>query len=97
MKLEWILVFSRYNKSFRQARKLLDRSLRPATLALYRPMPETNAYNLLAQVSGCQQTRMSLRLILLVRKIPMMPPISLNSVPTVQPVRIFDLGHGVWL
>ena len=52
MKLEWILVFSRYNESFRQARKLLDRSLRPATLALYRPMLETRAHNLLARVSA---------------------------------------------
>jgi len=52
MKLEWILVFSRYNESFRQARKLLDRSLRPATLALYRPMLETRAHNLLTQVSA---------------------------------------------
>jgi cytochrome P450 len=52
MKVEWILVFSRFNKSFRQVRKLLDRSLRPATVALYRPLLETSAHNLLAQVSA---------------------------------------------
>jgi cytochrome P450 len=52
MKLEWILVFSRFNKTFRQVRKLLDRSLRPATVALYRPVLETRAHNLLAQVSA---------------------------------------------
>jgi cytochrome P450 len=50
MKLEWILVFSRYNESFRQSRKLLDRSLRPATLASYRPMLEARTHNFLAQV-----------------------------------------------
>jgi cytochrome P450 len=52
MKLEWILVLSRFNESYRQARKLLDRSLRPATLASYRPMLETRTHNLLAQVSA---------------------------------------------
>jgi cytochrome P450 len=52
MKLDWLMVFSRYNESFRQARKLLDRSLRPATLALYRPVLETRVHNLLAQVSA---------------------------------------------
>ena len=50
MKLEWILVFSRYNESFRRARKLLDRSLRPATVASYRPVLETRVHNLLARV-----------------------------------------------
>ena len=50
MNLERLLVFSRYNESFRQARKLLDRSLRPATLASYRPLLETRVHNLLARV-----------------------------------------------
>jgi len=50
MNLEWILVFSRLSESYRQARKLLDRSLRPAALALYHPMIQTRARNLLAQV-----------------------------------------------
>jgi cytochrome P450 len=52
MKLDWNMVFSRYNKSFRQARKLLDRGLRPATLPMYRPLLEARAYNFLAQVSA---------------------------------------------
>ena len=52
MKLGWVLIFSKYNEPFRQARKLLDRSLRPATLALYRPVLETRVQNLLAQVSA---------------------------------------------
>ena len=50
MNLDWILVFSRLSESFHQARKLLDRSLRPAALASYRPMLETRVHNLLAQV-----------------------------------------------
>jgi cytochrome P450 len=50
MNIGWILVFSRLSESYRQARKLLDRSLRPAALASYRPMIEMGAQNLLAQV-----------------------------------------------
>jgi cytochrome P450 len=50
MKFDWNLVFSRYNKTFRQARKLLDHGLRPAALPLYRPVLEARAHNFLAQV-----------------------------------------------
>ena len=52
MKWGWIVTFSRYTESWRLTRKLLDRSLRPATVALYRPLLETSAHNLLAQVSA---------------------------------------------
>jgi cytochrome P450 len=48
--LGWILVFSRLSESYRQARKLLERSLRPAALTFYHPMIEMRARNLLAQV-----------------------------------------------
>jgi hypothetical protein len=50
MKWEWIVTFQKYTKSFRLSRKLLDRSLRPATIAAYRLLLETNAHNLLTQV-----------------------------------------------
>jgi cytochrome P450 len=50
MKWEWIVTFQKYTDSFRLSRKLLDRSLRPATIAAYRPLLETNAHNLLTQV-----------------------------------------------
>jgi hypothetical protein len=50
MKWEWNLTFSNYTESFRQARKLLDRSLRPATIATYRPLLQTKAHVLLTHV-----------------------------------------------
>ena len=50
MKWDWNLGFSNYTESFRQARKLLDRSLRPATIATFRPLLQTKAHVLLTQV-----------------------------------------------
>ncbi|KAI0274083.1 cytochrome P450 [Russula aff. rugulosa BPL654] len=50
MKWEWNLTFSNYTESFRQARKLLDRSLRPAMIATYRPLLQTKAHVLLTHV-----------------------------------------------
>ena len=42
--------FSKYTDSWPVARKLLDRSLRPAVIAAYRPLLETKAHVLLTQV-----------------------------------------------
>ncbi len=50
MKWEWNLGFSNYTERFRQARKLLDRSLRPATIATYRPLLQRKVHVLLTQV-----------------------------------------------
>jgi hypothetical protein len=50
MKWEWIVTFQKYTESFRLPRKLLDRSLRPATIATYHPLLETNAHNMLTQI-----------------------------------------------
>jgi hypothetical protein len=50
MKWDWNLGFSNYTESFRQARKLLDRSLRPATIVTYRPLLQTKAHVLITQV-----------------------------------------------
>ena len=50
MKWEWIMIFQNYTESFRLSRKLLDRSLRPATIAAYSFLLETRAHNLLTQV-----------------------------------------------
>ena len=50
MKWGWIVTFSRYNESFRQARKLLNRSLRPAAIAGYRPLMKTKTHVLLTQL-----------------------------------------------
>ena len=50
MKWKWIVAFSNYTESWRLARKLLDRSLRPATIAMYRPLLQTKAHVLLTQL-----------------------------------------------
>ena len=50
MKWEWIVGFSRNTESWRLARKLLDRSLRPAAIAAYRPLLQKKAHVLLTQV-----------------------------------------------
>ncbi len=42
--------FTKNTDSWRLARKLLDRSLRPATIAAYRSLLETKAHYLLTQV-----------------------------------------------
>lgn len=50
MKWEWIVTFQRYTESFRLSRRLLDRSLRPATIAAYRLPLESNAHDFVTQV-----------------------------------------------
>jgi hypothetical protein len=50
MKWDWIVGFSNYTDSLRPARKLLDRSLRPAVIAAYRPLLQTKAHVLLTQM-----------------------------------------------
>jgi hypothetical protein len=50
MKWEWVVAFSSLNGSVRLARKLLDRSLRPATITAYRPLLEKKTHVFLTQV-----------------------------------------------
>ena len=50
MKWEWNLAFASYTESWRLARKLLDRSLRPATITAYRPLLQMKTHTLLTQV-----------------------------------------------
>ena len=50
MQWEWNMGFSNYTETFRQARKLLDRSLRQATIVTYRPLLQTKAHVLLTHV-----------------------------------------------
>jgi hypothetical protein len=50
MKWEWTVAFSNYTEFLRRARKLLDRSLRPATIAAYHPLLQSKAHVLLTQV-----------------------------------------------
>jgi hypothetical protein len=50
MKWEWNLAFSNYTESLRTRRKLLDRSLRPTSIAAYGPLLQTKAHVLLTQM-----------------------------------------------
>ncbi|KAN0115759.1 cytochrome P450 [Russula decolorans] len=50
MKWEWNVGFGNCTESWRLARKLLDRSLRPAGIAAYRPLLQMKSYALLSQV-----------------------------------------------
>jgi hypothetical protein len=50
MEWDWMIGFSKYTDSWRLARKLLDRSLRPAIITKYHSLLETKANYLLTQV-----------------------------------------------
>ena len=50
MKWDWNVAFSKYTESWRLSRKLLDRDLRPAAIANYRPLLETKAHALLTRM-----------------------------------------------
>jgi hypothetical protein len=50
MKWDWMMAFSKYTDSWRLGRKLLDRSLRPATITKYHSLLEMKANYLLTQV-----------------------------------------------
>ncbi|KAI9457532.1 cytochrome P450 [Russula earlei] len=47
---QWNVTLARYTDDWRQARKLLDRGLRPGAIAAYRPLQETKARVLLTQL-----------------------------------------------
>ena len=97
MKWEWNVGFGNCTESWRLARKLLDRSLRPADIAAYRPLLQTKSYALLSQVlANPEDLEAHLnRFVAFVCRAR--PPVFLSIVPTVQPVRIANLSHGVWL
>lgn len=95
MKWGWIVTFSMYTESLRLARKLLDRSLRPAAIAGYRPLMKTKVHVLLKQLlSSPEQLEAHLHQFVI---FPMVSPAHLNTVRNVQLVRIADFGYGVWL
>jgi hypothetical protein len=47
---QWNVGLENCTEAWRLTRKLLDRNLRPAGLATYRPMLQTKAYSLLSKV-----------------------------------------------
>lgn len=50
MEWHWQLPFTRYGDAWRQARKLLDRGLRPGAAATYRPMQQERVRTLLTRL-----------------------------------------------
>lgn len=50
MRWEWLVPFARHTEFWRQARKLLDRGLRPGTVAAYRPVQQAKARVLLTRL-----------------------------------------------
>jgi hypothetical protein len=47
---DWLVPFSSYSEFWRQARRLLDRGLRPGAAATYRPMQQSRARLLLTRM-----------------------------------------------
>ena len=95
MKWEWNLAFSNYTESFRQGRKLLDRSLRPATIATYRPLLQTKAHVLLTHVLA-NPDELDAHFHRFVAFL-WLRTFFLNIIPIIQYVGLANLGHGVWL
>ena len=50
MNWEWHLAFSKHTESWRLSRRLIDRSLRPASIVTYRPLLQTKTQVLLTQL-----------------------------------------------
>ena len=50
MKWDWMMAFAKYTDSWRLGRKLLDRSLRPATITKFHSLLEMKTHYLLTQV-----------------------------------------------
>jgi hypothetical protein len=95
MNWEWIMAFSRFTESSRQARKLLDRSLRPTTIATYRPLLQTKAHALLNQVLT-NPDELDAHFHQFVALL-WLRALSLNNITTIQYVRFSNFSYGVWL
>lgn len=50
MEMEWLVFTARKGDSWREGRKILDRSLRPGAMISYHQMMQENAYRFLAQL-----------------------------------------------
>jgi hypothetical protein len=88
--------FSKYNESLRQSRKLMHRNLRPAAIATYRPVLQTKTHVLLTQLLA-NPGNFEDRLYQFVT-FPLAPKAFTEaSRQTVQPDRIPNPGHGLWL
>ena len=80
---------------FRQGRKLLDHSLRPATIATYRPLLQTKAHILLTHALA-NPGELDAHFYQFVAFL-WLSTVSLNIITTTQPVGFPNLSFGVWL
>jgi hypothetical protein len=94
MRWDWIIGFSNYTDSLRPARRLLDRSFRPAVITAYRPLLQAKAHVLLTQMLA-NPDEFEAHLFQFVSLLWLAS--SLSIVPIVQPVGIPNLSYGVWL
>jgi len=91
----WNLGLGNCTEEWRLGLKLLNRSLRPASIVTYRPMLEAKAYELLSQVLA-NPDELEAHLSQFVDSSGA-PRVCLTIVPTVKPIGIAGVSHGVWL
>jgi len=92
MKWEWLVPLVEYTESWRQTRKLLDRSLRPGSMVAYRPLQLSKARILLAQLptNPDEWEAHPEQFVIFYRR----RYIYLSILQIVQPARRAYLGHG---
>ena len=95
MKWEWILAFSKYTESVRQARKLLDRSFRPTAIATYRPLLKIKTHVLLTEMLR-NPDELDTHFHQFVAFL-WLCTVPLDNTTTIQFVRFTNLSYGVWL
>ena len=95
MKWYWFVPVAKYTERWRQARKLLDRGLRPAAAAAYHPMQQVKARVLLSDLlTNPDEWEAHLEeLVVFLYS----PKSSLRAAPNVQLVRQAHLSHGLRL
>jgi hypothetical protein len=91
----WNVGLGNCTEEWRLGLKLLNRSLRPASIATHRPLLEAKAYELLSQVlANPDELEAHLN-----RFVPFLWRVSRvsNHFSTVKPIWIDSVDHGVWL
>jgi hypothetical protein len=91
----WNVGLGNCTEEWRLGLKLLNRSLRPASIVTYRPMLEAKAYELLSQVlANPDELEAHLN-----RFVPFLWRAFgfLTIVPTVKPIGVDSVNHSVWL
>ena len=91
--MRWIIGFSNYTESLRPARRMLDRSFRPAVIAAYRPLLQTKAHDLLTRMLANPDEFEAH----LFQFVSLLWLANFLSIVPIQPVGIPNLSYGVWL